>query len=172
MVRRSIHLSVIPNYRPNVRLAWLRQVAKTALGVANASDEAAVGIVITDDTTLRDLNLRFRGIDEVTDVLSFNMISGKDPKDKQQGEDIDTFPDAPGEQSIDGEVIISYPQAIRQAKEHGVREEEEIALLVVHGILHLLGHDHMVPSEEVIMKTLEAQALSQVFAPAAVAQGG
>jgi probable rRNA maturation factor len=172
MVKRSIHLSVVPDYRSSIRRSWLRQVAKTALEVADPDGKTAIGVVITDDATLRNLNSRFRGFDEVTDVLSFNVANDRNSPAAQQFGGVDAFPNTPEELEIDGEVIISYPQAVRQAKEHGVRDEEEIALLVIHGILHLLGHDHLVRSEETIMKALEAQALSQVFASAAAPQEG
>jgi probable rRNA maturation factor len=74
------------------------------------------------------------------------------------------FPDVPDEEASLGEVILSYPLAMRQAGEHNVTVEHEVALLVVHGVLHLLGHDHAEPDEESVMKELEGQALARVFA--------
>ena len=59
-------------------------------------------------------------------------------------------------------MVLSYPLAIRQADEHNVAVEDEAALLIVHGVLHLLGHDHAEPGEEAAMKALERAALDSL----------
>ena len=59
-------------------------------------------------------------------------------------------------------MVLSYPLAIRQAGEHNVAVEDEAALLIVHGVLHLLGHDHAEPGEEAAMKALERAALDSL----------
>jgi probable rRNA maturation factor len=66
----------------------------------------------------------------------------------------------PGEPSPLGEVIISYPQAQRQAEERGAPLENELALLVIHGVLHLTGHDHLEPEETELMQSKERTALA------------
>ena len=68
----------------------------------------------------------------------------------------------PDEPSPLGEVIVSYPQAKRQAEERGVRLEHELALLVVHGVLHLAGHDHLKLQETKLMQSLERAALAKL----------
>jgi probable rRNA maturation factor len=68
----------------------------------------------------------------------------------------------PGESEPLGEVIVSYPQAQRQAEGVGHSLERELTVLLIHGVLHLLGHDHMEPGDEAIMKPLEAQALAAI----------
>ena len=115
-----------------------------------------MSIAIADDETLRSLNERFRGLDEVTDVLSFEGESGNGNPDA-------AFPAAPDGGATIGEVVLSYPLAVRQADEHDVTTEEELALLVVHGVLHLLGHDHEEPGDEARMQRLERQALAGFF---------
>ena len=67
--------------------------------------------------------------------------------------------------------MLSYPLAVRQAGEHNVQVEEEVALLIVHGVLHLLGHDHAERDEEKAMKEIEGQALDDLF-PERGADGG
>ena len=62
-----------------------------------------------------------------------------------------------------GEIVISYPQASRQAEALGRPVERELALLVVHGALHLVGHDHAEPGETARMQALEQAALSEIF---------
>jgi probable rRNA maturation factor len=94
---------------------------------------AEVSILLTDDEFVHDLNLRYRGYDKPTDVLSFALR--------------DTVPNAPcapklpGLQDPLGDVIISVETAARQAAAHGVSLSHELSLLTVHGILHLLGHE-------------------------------
>ena len=61
-----------------------------------------------------------------------------------------------------GEVIVSYPQCVRQAQSEGCEVDEELALLVTHGVLHILGYDHLTPDEERVMHEREAAALATV----------
>jgi probable rRNA maturation factor len=68
----------------------------------------------------------------------------------------------PGETVHLGEVIVSYPKAVEQAAERNRAVEDELALLVVHGVLHLLGHDHDKPARERKMRSLEQRVLSAV----------
>ena len=162
---RPIDVRVFPAFRTSGRTAWLRKVARHALAVGDPSGQAGASVVIADDATLHDLNSRFRGLDEATDVLSFGRAGESETdRDNPETEAFPAFPDMPDEEASLGEIILSYPLAMRQAGEHNVTVEREVALLVVHGVLHLLGHDHAEPDEEAIMKELEGQALERVFA--------
>jgi probable rRNA maturation factor len=123
---------------------------------------AEVGLVVTDDETLRDLNRRYRGLDEPTDVLSF----GHEPLDGLRAEPFDGLRTEPFVTPPDGvrrlgEVILSYPTAERQAEEAGRSVQEETAHLVVHGLLHLLGYDHDDPEDERRMRAREEELLGQ-----------
>ena len=103
----------------------LERAAQEAL--RSASMEAAdLSIVITDDAKLQELNRQYLGSDMPTDVLSF-------PAEE-------TDPDS-GEIYL-GDILISLPRASEQASAGGHPVEDELQLLVVHGALHLLGHDH------------------------------
>ena len=143
---------------------WLTGIANAALDVALDGNEAAqMSLLITGDDTIRSLNAQFRGLDEVTDVLSFSADhpghwegEAEPPEDSGDFE----FVMPPGELSPLGEVIVSYPQAQRQAEQQGVPLEHELALLVVHGVLHLTGHDHVEPAEEALMQSKERTALA------------
>ena len=159
--KRSIDVRVFPPFRPAVKATLVRRAAASALATADPRGVGSVSVVVTDDETLRGLNSRFRGFDEITDVLSFGDAS--DASLAESGEDLPAFPSLPDENPSLGEVVLSYPLAVRQAGEHNVTAEEEVALLVIHGILHLLGHDHAKPSDEAEMKALEVRALSSVF---------
>jgi probable rRNA maturation factor len=101
-----------------------------------------LGVAITDDATIYELNRRFLGIDEPTDVLSFGL----------GGQGGRPFALPPGEVASLGEVIVSYPAAARQAEEQGHSVQSEVSHLLVHGILHLLGYDHEGPEDERLMR--------------------
>lgn len=149
---------------------WLRTAVKAALDVALAGGAAhQVGLVVTVDETVRVLNRDYRGLDEVTDVLSFSAShsghwdgEGQSPATIQDdlGQDgLPAFVYPPDEPAPLGEVVISYPQAQRQASARGVPLDRELALLIVHGVLHLAGHDHLEPREEAKMQAKERAAL-------------
>ena len=148
--RYEVSILIEPRFRGRLDRAALRRLAVRVLKAEGVAPPAEVGLVVTDDETVRDLNRRYRGIDEPTDVLSF----GQEPA----GEPFVTPPD--GVRRL-GEVILSYPTAERQAREaeHGV--QDEAAHLVVHGLLHLLGYDHEDPDDERRMRQREEELLGQ-----------
>lgn len=116
----------------------LRRVAEAVLRQEHTPGQLTV--VITDDLGIQELNRDFLGIDEPTDVLSF---SGQDATGP--------FVVAPEASGYLGDVIIAYPYALAQANELGHPVADEIDLLVAHGILHLLGYDHVTDDERAAM---------------------
>jgi len=106
-----------------------------------------LSILITDDTTVRRLNREYAGDDEPTDVLAFSLREGEE------------FASPDGVLRL-GDVIISYPTALRQAVEAGRPVEAEIDHLLVHGVLHLLGYDHAEAEEEERMRRREQELLA------------
>lgn len=170
---QEIDISVDEPYQQELPEVWLRTVMEAALVEALPQGEPAqVGLVVTDDKTVQELNQQFRGLDEVTDVLSFSAShSGHwegDPQESDEAspESVDSeelnFVLPPGEPSPLGEVIISFPQTIRQAQERNGPVEQELALLIIHGVLHLVGYDHMEPEDEAQMQAKERSALAAV----------
>jgi probable rRNA maturation factor len=118
-------------------------LTEVALAVLEHEGVAAgdLTIVLTDDNALRDLNLRYAGLDRSTDVLSF--------------EDGNLDPET--DRTYYGDVIISVPAALRQAKTANHSLQEELTLLTVHGMLHLLGYDHaQAPDKERMWTTQTA----------------
>lgn len=117
--------------------AWLRDVL-AELAPAGAS----FGVRLTSDREMRRLNRTYRGKDYATDVLSF-----------------------PGETTPDGvhlgDVVISVPVARRQAAEAGHSTERELRVLLLHGVLHCLGHDH--ETDEGEMERLEAEVAGRLI---------
>jgi probable rRNA maturation factor len=170
---QEIDISVDEPYQQELSELWLRTVMEAALVEALPQGEPAqVGLMVTDDKTVQELNRQFRGLDEVTDVLSFSAShSGHwegDPQESDEAspESVDSeelnFVLPPGEPSPLGEVIISFPQTIRQAQERNGPVEQELALLIIHGVLHLVGYDHMEPEDEAQMQAKERSALVAV----------
>ena len=130
---------------------WLEGVARQVLAAEEAGSDVEMGVVVTSQERVQELNRTYRGIDEPTDVLAFGEETGAVP-----------FVSAPDGVRHLGEVIISYPQALAQADEHHHPVERETALLITHGVLHLLGYDHEKPEEERRMRAREAQILSVI----------
>ena len=141
----------------------LNLVASLTLERCNVPN-ASASLVITDDETVKELNMTHRGLDEVTDVLSFsNNFEGQyygDAEDVTSSEIDVVLP--PDQKETIGEVVISLPQAIRQSKLEGNSLRMELSKLVAHGFLHLLGYDHMETQERKVMEELEADILIKV----------
>jgi len=115
-----------------------------------------LNVLLTTDEEIQDLNCRFLGIDTATDVIAF----GHD--DPEGGE---TFrfavpDDAPG---IIGDVVISVETAVRQAEENGLSLEQELALLTVHGVLHLVGYEDTAPAEKRKMRRRQREIMLMVY---------
>ena len=94
-------------------------------------------VIFIDNKTIRQINKQYRGIDKETDVISFALEDNKDI-DLEIGR-------------LLGDIYISVPKMKMQAKEYGHSEKREMYFLIIHGLLHLLGYDHMTKEEEEIM---------------------
>jgi probable rRNA maturation factor len=149
----NIDLQIDPTYRPRVPAERLIQVAVATLQHGGAS-EGEVTLVIANDDLLHQLNRDYRGIDAPTDVLSFAA------QEEAAGQDV--FVSAPEAQNYLGDVVISFPTAERQAAAVGHSVVEELCLLTVHGVLHLLGYDHASAEEEADMWARQAQILASL----------
>ena len=174
MAGRRIDVQVFPEFRRGLSVPWLRRVAEQALSQGNSArthtypPSRGLSLAIADDETVRRLNHDYRGLDETTDVLAFSF----DHPGEYQGEDAPPLPasqepfiTAPEDDGFAGEVIVSYPQCLRQAAAQGHSPHDELALLITHGVLHLLGHDHATPEEEQAMKSMENATLSALSIP-------
>jgi len=158
----EVSIRVDAPFRGRLDRVALRRLALRVLRAEGVAPPAEVGLVVTDDETLRDLNHRYRGLDEPTDVLSF----GHEPFDELRAEPFDRLRTEPFVTPPDGvrrlgEVILSYPTAEHQAREAGRSVREEAAHLVVHGLLHLVGYDHEDAEDERRMRAREEELLGQ-----------
>ena len=120
------------------RRAFIRKVIRTALAAEGVDFPCEVDVLITDDEAIHQVNLDMRGVDRATDVLSvpeFDLTPGQRP----EAEDAD-----PGTGLVPlGDMVISWEHVTAQAKEYGHSNRRELAYLVVHSVLHLLGYDHL-----------------------------
>jgi probable rRNA maturation factor len=135
-----IHIQNLQTRR--ISLKGLRSAACRTLAFSNRP-RAAVSVLLADDETLHRLNLEYRGIDKPTDVLSFALE-----------DDTAVLPHAHGEL---GDVVISVPYAARAAQLHGRTLQQELELLTVHGVLHLLGYED--DTEEGVNRMRRAETL-------------
>lgn len=117
---------------------WQRTAEKIAAQLGVEAD-AEWSLTFVTDEAIRQFNREYRGYDKPTDVLSFGQLEGED------------FP-MPDEQALVlGDVVIAVPTAMRQAEERGHSVDAELALLITHGLLHLLGEDHDTPERKAVM---------------------
>ena len=149
----EINVQIKRGYGKSVSKKWLQLLAQAALAAEEVTPPVELGLVVTDDGTVRRLNRFYRSIDKTTDVLSFALTGDV--------ADADFITPGDGVSRL-GEVIISYPRAVAQAEEHGHSVEREIAWLLVHGILHLLGYDHQDDTTEARMRQREKAILKEI----------
>ncbi len=121
---------------PRAVLERTLRATSRALG----SPEATISVAFISPAQMRKLNKAWRGKDRVTDVLSFELDEGE----------------------VKGEVLMSYEQAVKQAKEVGHSTRDEIVFLLVHGILHVFGYDHERPVDKKKMFPLQEKILTSL----------
>ena len=135
---------------------WLKGVVGKVLVAEDVDSRVELGLVIAGAERMRQLNLSYLGEDTPTDVLAFAMLP------EPAGGDLTPFVAPPDGIKHLGEVIIAYPQAVIQAEEHHHSVKREVAILVIHGVLHLLGYDHDKPEPEQEMRAREAEILNGI----------
>tara|TARA_B100001123_G_C14922791_1_gene872453 strand:- start:105 stop:590 length:486 start_codon:yes stop_codon:yes gene_type:complete len=139
------------NKHPEIKIDSLEIESKVQviMGKLDCLDQE-ISILFMKDFDIRQLNKKFRKVDKPTDVLSFPQNSDEDPS-------------IPGE-IILGDIAISLDKAKSQAKEHGLAFKEELTLLLIHGILHLLGYDHEISEdEEIKMRNKTRELFKEIF---------
>ncbi len=118
----------------------IEKVIKESLSYEGIQDDCEVSVCIVHNDDIHALNLKHRGIDRPTDVLSFPLIDYEKESLPQDGSRVYL-----------GDIVISIDKAEEQAKEYGHSLEREIGFLTAHSMLHLLGYDHMTKAEEKVM---------------------
>jgi len=131
---------------------FLIPVIEEVLRGEGYGEEAEVSLVFVNDSYIRDLNLQYREIDSPTDVLSFSMLEGESFQEEWDAE------------VLLGDVVISLQAAVRQAEEYGHGIRREVAYLAIHGVLHLLGYDHLKEEDRQAMRKKEEEILLKLNA--------
>ncbi|HBY57977.1 MAG TPA: rRNA maturation RNase YbeY [Candidatus Atribacteria bacterium] len=126
----------------------IREIIRKILQQLKVDEQVEVSILFTTDKFIRYLNKKYRDIDEPTDVLSFSLQ-----------EEIMKYPEVQGNRLL-GDVIISTETAQRQADTLNHSVEKEVILLLIHGLLHLIGYDHIEEEDSKIMHQKEMELLS------------
>jgi probable rRNA maturation factor len=133
---------------------WLEgrynDLAQVAFQMLKIKVNYEVDVSLVGDKEIQDINRTYRHIDRITDVISFAFNDDKAPSDQIKD---------PKVERMLGEILICLPQAKRQAKDYGNTEQRELSFLFVHGLLHLLGYDHMKKEDEEIMFPLQEKIL-------------
>jgi probable rRNA maturation factor len=138
-----------------VDTALIERAAAAVLAHEGVSEPVEIGILVTDDIEMHALNRDYRGVDAPTDVLSF----GGEPENP----DDSPFVSAPDTPHYLGDIALSYERVLTQAQEYGHTPQRELAYLVAHGMLHLLGYDHEAgPDEAATMRVLEEAIMREL----------
>lgn len=115
------------------------------LAIKKLNTDGLFTITFIDDEKMHEMNLNYRGIDRTTDVLSFAL------NDKEEN--------YVSEINLLGDIFVSIPKMKSQALEYGHSEKRELSFLCIHGLLHLLGYDHMTTEDEKVMFNLQEEVL-------------
>ena len=128
----------VPGAAGESRRAFIRKVIRTALAAEGVDFPCEVDVLLTDDENIHTINREMRQVDRATDVLSFpefDLTPGElpDPEDADPGTGLVPL----------GDMVISMEHVAAQAREYGHSQRRELAYLVTHSVLHLLGYDHL-----------------------------
>jgi probable rRNA maturation factor len=147
-------------------LRWVH-LAEAVLGEEGLSGDAELSVLFVDEPSIAELNSRFLGKEGATDVLAFPI----DEEPVESGRSPDSGGTGPGMPSepedlpvLLGDIVICPAVAFRNAPEHAGNYDDEVALLVVHGLLHLMGMDHQEDEEAEEMEARERELLSRHYA--------
>ena len=149
-----ITLEILDAYRSRVDSSALETAVKTAIQQQSAPADASLTLIISDDEQLHTLNRQYRNVDAPTDVLSFSA----------------DFIDPESNVPYLGDILISYERATAQATSGGHSIADELLLLTVHGVLHLLGHDHATPEEKTRMWAAQNEILRRLGAVSVISE--
>lgn len=136
-----------------------RKITKAVYKVLGQKSKIKAELVFEDSTGIHNLNLSTRGVDSVTDVLSYPSLDGIRGKILFPE---DCITELEGKYIFLGSIVLCSEKIRAQAKEYGNTEEQEREYLIIHGLLHLFGYDHMNDEDKKEMRDLEKQVLSYI----------
>ncbi len=141
-----------------VKVAQMQRAVQVVLAQHTAAPGSSVSVKVTDNATVQQLNRDYRGVDAPTDVLSFPAEMPPMPPEADNAE----------EWLYLGDIAIAYPYVQAQAAHAGYDLGHNIALMLVHGTLHLLGYDHDTPDNRAVMWAAQETALTALGVPLAI----
>lgn len=147
---------LIENNQAKIRLNedmlhLIERVVDTAIGMERFPYKYEVSVSLVDNGCIAAINREYRGIDCPTDVLSFSMMEDEEVLDvNEDGE------------AILGDIVVSLEKALEQSLEYGHTLDREVAFLTLHGVLHLLGYDHMEENDRKRMRSREEEILEAI----------
>ena len=157
-----LDIDIINETQTDLPAEYEKAITSAVRACAEAGDaskrvKAEVCVLVTTNESIRELNLAYRNIDAETDVLSFPQHGpGEAPPNYGNGELHDD-----GAPFAYGDIVISLEKALSQAKDYGHSPERELGFLAAHGMLHLMGFDHMSPEDEKIMVGRQEEVLQK-----------
>ena len=148
----ALEVDVQDGLTPEWDQASIERLVRSIIERHLAPGDYSLGLHLVSDATIRALNHEHRGADTHTDVLSFPL---HDPNGMR-------FVLPPGQSVNLGDVVVSYPRVLAQAEAYGHSSARELAYLVAHGVLHVLGYDHEQEDDRKRMRRAEEEALAPV----------
>lgn len=136
--------SIIDEYGYDKDYSYLNELLD--LAIEKLDVDGVFTVIFISDEVMHEMNNKYRGIDRTTDVLSFAL------NDEEDNFESDI--------SMLGDIYVSIPKMVSQSLEYGHSEKRELSFLVIHGLLHLLGYDHMNKEDEKVMFSLQEEVLS------------
>jgi len=155
IIENEYQKDILPDYE-----GIIQEITDAALDYEACPYECQISVTLVDNETIHQVNKEYRGIDRPTDVLSFPGIEYEVPGtfDWLEEEGIEYFDPESGELLL-GDIMISMDKVQEQAEEYGHSMRREFAFLIAHSMLHLMGYDHMIPEERLIMEKKQEEIL-------------
>ena len=141
---RILVTATVPDAASDANVALIRKAIRTALLCEDVTVPCEIDVLLTDDEGIHEINRDMRGVDAPTDVLSFpafTYVPGQPPTDESDADPMTGLTPL-------GDMAISMERVRAQAEEYGHSQRRELAYLVVHSVLHLLGYDHLDEGEQ------------------------
>ena len=154
LAHMEINILIDKEFKSQVKSTWLKSIIRQIQNAEKVSVKSEVGLVITGNEKIQELNLKYLEEARPTDVLSFPM--------NEHFSAAPAFINVPDGKTHLGDIMISYPTAARQAAEHNHPVSREITILLIHGMLHLLGYDHDIPKRKQVMQNRESAILKSI----------
>jgi probable rRNA maturation factor len=158
-----ITVQIDPEFEARLDADALHRLAIAVLRAEAVEGPLEVGVVVTSDAEVRALNVQYLGHDYETDVISFGLSEEDDHEERTDGSP--RFVAPPDRPRYLGDIAISFERAAEQAPDYGQSTAAEVATLLIHGLLHLLGYDDKTEAERSVMHARQQELLEALYNP-------